>query len=288
MRIISSVQFFVCWAIAVECAVGQTIDAGRGSLPIVVPLGYEQEKPAPLVVLLHGYTGNGPQQDSYMKVSSLAHSYGFLFVVPNGTREESGARNRFWNGTEACCDFFGSNVEDSTYIRRLIDEVTKNYAVDANRVFLIGHSNGGFMSHRLAVDHPDTIAAIASLAGAAPNKLTGVKPKRPVNILQIHGTKDRLNLYQGGQIRDVKYPGAMETVEKWAEFYGWSTKATSPPKKLDLDKQLEGNESTITQYGNGSVELWTIHDGGHIPALSETFTKHVIEWLMAHPKMARN
>ena len=40
-----------------------------------------------------------------------------------------------------------------------------HYNVDPGRVCLIGHSNGGFMSHRFACDRADLVAAIVSLAG---------------------------------------------------------------------------------------------------------------------------
>jgi len=281
--------YFICVLLsAILChqVFAQTIDVGRGAVPLVVPSDYDDAEPAPLVVLLHGYTENGSGQDAYMKISPQADTYGFLFIAPNGTREPVGQGSRFWNATDACCNFYGSDVDDSGYIRNLIDEIKGHYSVDENRVYLIGHSNGGFMSYRMAVDHPDTIAAIASLAGAAPNELSGPKPEHPVSILQIHGTEDQVILYDGGWIGFNPYPGAVQTVEKWAEFYELSTDAVSPTNGLDLDDWLEGDETTITQYGSGLVELWTIDGGGHIPVLSNTFANHVIEWLMAHPKPA--
>jgi polyhydroxybutyrate depolymerase len=76
----------------------------------------------------------------------------------------------------------------------------------------------------------------------------------------------------------------VEGLEKWAEFLGGSKEVTTLSKKLNLDTNLEGNETIITQYMDGSLELWTIHGGGHIPAFPENFAKLVIEWLMAHPK----
>lgn len=266
----------------------QTIDAGRGEVALVVPSDYDAGKPAPLIMLIHGYGSNGAAQDSLWKIAAQADTYGFLFIAPNGTKEASEEKRPFWNATGACCDFYETGVDDSAYLLKVIDEVKKHYSVDANRVYVMGHSNGGFMSHRMALDHPDTIAAIAALNGAAPLELPGPKPERPVNILHIHGTVDRLNSYQGGEIRGVRYPGPVETVEKWAEFSGGSTQVTTLTKKLDLDKRLEGNETTVTQYLDGSVELWTINGGGHIPAFTDNFSRLVIEWLMAHPKRAKD
>jgi len=265
-------------------AFAESIDLGRGPVPLVVPSNYDESKPAPLIVLLHGYTASGAAQNAYWKLSGLADTYGFLFIAPDGTREKTEAKSRFWNATEACCDFQKSEVDDSGYILGLINEVKKQYSVDANRVYVTGHSNGGFMSHRLAQDHPDTIAAIVALNGAAPNTLKGPKPKRPVHILHVHGTEDELNAYEGGDVFGVRYPGPEETVKKWAE-YAWGTSEMSKvSERLDLDAKLEGAETSITRYANGSVELWTIEGGGHVPAFTKDWGKLIVEWMLAHPK----
>jgi len=160
--------------------------------------------------------------------------------------------------------------------------------VDANRIYLIGHSNGGFMSYRMAYDHPDLVAAVASLAGASPAQLDRAAPAVPVNILQIHGTKDTTIKYDGDHIGKYDYPGAEATTKMWAAYNGCSTKPISPTKTLDLERHIDGNETKITRYaGNGhggDVELWTIEGGSHIPLISDSFSREVIEWLYAHPK----
>ena len=167
----------------------QSIDLGRGELPVTVPDDYDAATPAPLIVLLHGYTSSGAGQDSYMGFSAIADTYGFLLVSPDGDKESGGDENRFWNASSACCNFFQSDVDDSAYILSIIKEVKADFNVDANRVYLIGHSNGGFMSYRAAYDHSETIAAIASLAGASHADMRSA-PENPVHVLQIHGTSD--------------------------------------------------------------------------------------------------
>ena len=282
------IALFACIAlltIGVQNAGAETIDVGRGDVPLSVPAGYSKDSPAPLIVLLHGYTSSGKQQEGYMKFGKIVDEYGFLYLTPDGTKEEGGRKVQFWNATEACCNFQGSEVDDSAYILSLINEVKKQYSVDEKRVYLIGHSNGGFMSHRMAQDHPDTIAAICSLAGAAPAELKGPAPANPVNILQIHGTKDTVILYDGGDIQGAEYPSAAASVEKFAVHNGVEVKKKEVRKKLDLDKRVDGKETTITRWDkDGSLELWSIVGGSHIPAVSDTFTKSVVEWLLAHPK----
>lgn len=287
MRIFPSLLLFAIALVISGGAWAETIDVGRGEIPVRVPAGYDAKKPAPLVMLVHGYTGSGEGQERYMKFGELADEYGFLMIAPNGTVEKEGGKNRFWNAGNVCCNFQGSTVDDSAYLLEVIDTVKEQFSVNDRRVYLIGHSNGAYMSHRMAMEHPDTIAAIAGLAGMPSFKLDGPEPERPVHILQIHGTNDRVIRFEGGKIGNNAYPSARETIDLWAKYNGVPGRARISPKKLDLDKSIEGDETTVTKYRGGRTELWTIQDGTHIPTISDTFSRQVIEWLMAHPKSKR-
>ena len=283
-----------CWALvgvllltAPGAASAQTVDAGRGELPVHVPSSYSAAAPAPLIVLLHGYTSSGAGQDTYMQVSALKDAYGFILVAPDGTREDGGNRPRFWNASAACCNFAGSTVDDVAYLTGLIDAVKADYAVDDKRVYLFGHSNGGFMAYRMAHEHGDAIAAIASLAGADQSR-PRPEPPEPVHVLQIHGTADTAIPYEGGGFRDEPVPGARASVENWAAHNGCAP-AGADSGALDLDSGLDGLDTDVSRYTDGcrpggSAELWTINGGGHVPALSAQFTRLVVEWLLGHPK----
>ena len=222
-----------------------------------------------------------------MGISELADRYGFLFIAPDGNKEPGGDENRFWNATPACCDFFQTEVDDSGYVLGIIDKIKSDYNVDANRVFLIGHSNGGFMSYRAAYEHSNTIAAIASLAGA--NHIEAREaPDSPVHVLQIHGTADGTIAYEGDEIQGNNYPSALETVQRWASYNGCSNSGGDRELR-DLEAGIAGHESSVLTFAEGckaggSSELWTIDGGSHVPSLSDTFSQQVVEWLYAHPK----
>ena len=268
-------------------AQAQSVELGRGEIPVTVPASYDAAEPAPLIVLLHGYGSSGPGQDAYFGVSDLAEDYGFLFIAPTGTVEAAGEQRTFWNASAACCNFQGSEVDDVAYVVGLIDAVSEEWSVDRDRVYLVGHSNGGFMSYRIAYEHPDRIAAIASLAGAAQGGQRDA-PAAPVNILQIHGTADEVIEYGGGEIADNRYPGARGSVAQWARWNGCDRQARGREAR-DLDASLPGHESGALVYRagcapGGAVTLWTISAGGHSPPLSESFAAQVVEWLYAHPK----
>ena len=283
---IPTLSLLVLFAVT-ESASAQTVNAGRGNLPVTVPTSYDDTTPAPLIVLLHTYGRTGRIQDEYMSLSALADAYGFIMVAPDGTPSEAENNPLFWNASTACCNWDGKDLDDSTYLASLIDAVKANYRIDPKRVFIVGHSNGAFMAHRMAHDHSDVIAAIVSIAGAD-QTIERPTPAHSVHVLQIHGDADTAIAYDGGSIRGASYPSARQTVENWAARNGCGT-AGVDSSTFDLDRTLAGMESTVTRYTSGcrpggSAELWTIAGGAHIPELSDHFTRLTVEWVLGHPK----
>ncbi len=260
---------------------------GDRPVTVHVPASYVPGTAAPLVILLHGYGASGALQDLYFGMTAVSDARGFLYAFPDGTVDSDG--KHFWNATDACCDLHGTKVDDSTYVSSLITQIQARYSVDPKRIFLVGHSNGAFMSYRMACDHADQIAAIASLAGAMFSDVSKCAPSQPVSVLQIHGTADDTVRFDGDQIAGQGYPGAKTTVADWVTFDGCSTTADTSAPPLDLDTRLAGAETTVTKYATGCkpgghAELWTIAGGAHLPSLTASFSTSVIDFLFAHPK----
>jgi polyhydroxybutyrate depolymerase len=242
--------------------------------------------PAPLVVVLHGYGASGSLQEAYLKLAPVTDAHGMLLVTVDGTENAIG--KRFWNATDACCAGRRSDVDDSTYLRGVIADVAAHHHVDPKRLYLVGHSNGGFMAYRMACDHADTVAAIVSLEAATWNDPGRCRPSTSVAVLEIHGTADPTIAYDGGRIGNARYPGAKQTVETWARYDGCRLTPDAPapaPHPIEAGKR----RATVTAYshgcrGNGHVELWTQPGGTHIPPLAPTFAAQVVDHLLAHPK----
>ena len=250
-----------------------------------IPSSYSKDSSIPLVVLLHGYGSTGAQQESYMKFESVAEKNKFILVYPDGTIDSVG--RRFWNATDACCSFF-SQVDDDAYLLAILKEMESRYSIDAKRIYFVGHSNGGFMSYRMACKHPDRIAAIASLAGASFFKPTDCGATNSVSVLQVHGTKDETIFYDGGQILGNSYPSAFASASQWATVNQCTQNAVTRSTKIDLEGNLAGDETSIKAWTNcqssSEVELWTMENGTHIPTLTSTFATKIWEFFAAHPK----
>jgi hypothetical protein len=116
-------------------------------------------------VCLYTHTARPAQmQESYFQLAATASFNGMLYADPDETTDPNGIM--FWNATNSCCDLFHRGVDDSAYIASIIADVKSTVAVDPKRIFVVGHSNAGFMAYRMACNHAGDIAAIVSLAGA--------------------------------------------------------------------------------------------------------------------------
>jgi polyhydroxybutyrate depolymerase len=254
---------------------------------LIVPDGYDPREPTPLVLLLHGYTASGLVQLAYFGLEQVAQERNILIAYPDGTIDPIG--NRFWNATDACCDLSGSGVDDVAYLTAVLDDVASRYNVDPARVFAVGHSNGGFMSHRMACERADRIAAIVSLAGATWNDPARCEPSQPVSVLEVHGDLDETIRYAGGDIQGNAYPSAAVTVSSWAALNECGGQLGAGEEHLDLVSTLLGEETRVERFADcpaeGQVELWTLEGGTHVPAFVQpAWPEAIADFLLAHAR----
>ena len=241
------------------------------------------DEPMPLVVLLHGFGDDAGGADRYLEISRHVARGRFALLLPQGTRNLF--RARFWNATPTCCDFFGSDVDDAGYLRKLVGEVERIIAV--GRVSVIGYSNGGFMAYRLACDGLPKVAAIAVLAGSSFERARRCDDADPLSVLHVHGDRDGLVGYAGEAepLFDWPgFPGAVELAGRWARRAGCADAPDADAPPLDLDRRIPGRETRVTAYGGCEdgirIALWTISGAGHRPAFTPEIGSTMLAWLL--------
>ncbi len=223
---------------------------------IYFPANYDSTISVPLVLNFHGYTSNANEQIYYGNFQPIADTAGFLIVAPQGTRDFSNITH--WN-----VGWGGSTVDDVSFANALIDSMIAKYNVDPNRVYSTGMSNGGFMSHQLACELSDRIAAVASVTGSMTEaKLAACNPQHPTPVMQIHGTADFVVPYNG----QSPWTAPVDSVVAyWARY----NQCELPPLETDLQDINPNDGSTVRlfQYRNGTngaeVELYKVFNGGH-------------------------
>ena len=259
------------------------IVGGERPVNVNLPSGYSREVPAPLLIDLHGYSGDSTSQTSFTLLITAAEKRGVIYAAPDGLLDSQG--NQFWNASKACCNFNNNPVDDVAYIQSLIDEISSKVSIDSKRIYIFGHSNGHFMTYKFACSRPESVAAIAGLAGAMDSDVITCAPNKAVNVLHIHGTSDATILYDGGSLFGNLYTSAASSVKKWAQI----DKCLTSPQvgaAFDLIRNLDGAETTPTIYScpQTAVELWSINGGAHSPDVDESSALKIVDWFLAHPK----
>jgi polyhydroxybutyrate depolymerase len=249
-----------------------TVFGGDRPVDLQIPLITEGET-YPLVLVLHGYGAGGFVQQAYFGLDDLPEKGSFV-LAPEGTPDSGGSQ--FWNADDFCCDFENKNPDDVAYLGGMLDEVMAAWPIDPARVRVIGHSNGGFMSYRLACDRADVVTSIVSLAGNAVN--VPCAPARSVHVLHLHGTDDET----------VPFTGATPSADEWAMRNGCATTRTPGATTLDLDGEAAGAETSIGISdgcpADGGVELWTMTESSHVPTLRAAFDEAIHTWWNDHPR----
>lgn len=261
MKLVASL-FLLFWGL-VPLFAQQTLntsiwhDGVQRSYILYVPQSYSATKPAPLVFNFHGYQSNAQQQMEYGDFRPVADTAGFLLVHPMGTNDNNGFP--YWNAD------WGRPIDDVGFVDALIDSLAGDYAIDLDRIYSTGMSNGGYMSYTLLCNLSSRIAAIASVTGSMTiPQLTDsadCKPDRPIAVMQIHGTADTIVPYDGSDwsanIEDV--------LDHWIDH-----NQCDPAPEISIVPNVSPNDGSTAQlieYKNGTdgvvVEFYKIFNGGH-------------------------
>lgn len=259
------------------------IDAGRGNVRVVVPSDLEPDEPLPLILLLHSFACSGEIEEAYLRFGDQVEEQRFILCLPDGRRNITG--QRFWNATPACCDVFNQDPDDSGYLIDLLELLQETYAIDPNRLHIVGHSNGGFMAHRMICEHDGMFAGIATLASATFADPDACVLETPVHVLQVHGTIDPVILFGGGCLPGGCHPSAEETQSMVAADNQCAPRPDPAPASIDLVSIISGAETEITVHrdscvAGGTAELWRVVGGGHNAPFDGRFAEQVARWLL--------
>ena len=222
----------------------------------------EMSDNAPLVFVLHGYSGSANGMISYTSMNSVADEYGFAICYPQGKSDQSGYN--FWNVGYA----FHQNetVDDVDFLSTLANYLQNEYNLDPQNTYSTGFSNGGDMSYMLACQASDVFRAIAPVAGCMMEEIYNTCNTPPVPVLEIHGTNDGVTLWDGDMQNNDGWGAYLSTedgIDFWIENNGCIRS-----EDINLPNPVNDGSYIIHRRNyecNEDAEVWLyeVVNGGH-------------------------
>lgn len=221
----------------------------------------------PLLVVLHGGGGHAEQVRENTGLAELGVRAGYVVVFPDGTGPTA-RRLLTWNSGGIPVSAVERDVDDVGFLKALVKDVAARTAVDPQRVFATGHSNGGMMCHRLAREGADTFTGIAVVSGAM--NFTAADATNPIPVLLLHGTADQHVLYQGGAPREAigKAGDRVDaSVQAAVDYYlARNTLRTTPVTRRDGKVRIDDYDlprDGVAAAPLAPVRVITLDGGGH-------------------------
>jgi dienelactone hydrolase len=165
---------------------------------LFVPSTYDPQKPAPLVVDLHGLNITPLQQILFDGTTDFAERYGFIVLAPMGFDVSSWWGSRPGKPVATAAVKPGGDVHYSTTELAEIDTlavlklIRERYTIDSDRIYLMGHSMGGAGTYYLGGKYNDIWAGLAPISGAGGIADGAAERYKSLPTLIMHGAKDSI------------------------------------------------------------------------------------------------
>jgi polyhydroxybutyrate depolymerase len=243
-----------------------------------LPPNYDDQIPMPLVLAFHGGGGRAEQYARFTGFDTLADEEGFIVVYPRGV-------NNRWHDArfteeipEGDEDEDEAHPDDVGFTLALLDELKRAYAIDEERIYITGMSNGGMFCQQLAIEATEHFAAVASVTAQIPTPRADMEPQGRLSVLLMNGTEDPLVPYEGGDIEialserrreagKATYRGSVLSTEETIDYWLRHNEIADEPVTETLeDKDPDDGARAVVQTWRGeaaSVVLYKIVGGGH-------------------------
>jgi acetyl esterase/lipase len=220
---------------AYRSAVDDTLQPYR----FYVPASYDAKKKWPMVVALHGMGGD---ENSFFTnydnglIRRIAEERGYIVACPKGRQPTS--------------MYIGDAERD---VLDVIKEMKREFSIDDDRVYLMGHSMGGYGSWGIAVNNPDLFAAIGPIAGGGmPQTYLKLKAIMRLPWIVVHGDKDptvpvnesrrmvKAGEALGVKIKYIEVPGGNHSnivVPAFKDIFDWFDAHKRQPKAAATSNQ---------------------------------------------------
>jgi predicted esterase len=160
-------------------------EQGSHKYAVFVPAGHSPNRRSPAILFLHGAGERGTDGKKPTLVGlgpyakARGSSFPFIVVFPQ-VEDVHGRLLTPWQAGEP----------DAERALKILDEVQRTFAVDPQRIALVGWSMGGYGAWSLGAAHPERWSAVVPMSGGGdPDKVAALKD---VPVWAFHGVGDQL------------------------------------------------------------------------------------------------
>ncbi len=252
-----------------------TLKSSQGShdYRLYIPSNYaqavEQGLTVPLIVMLHGCTQSPEDFAVGTRMNELAEAHQCLIVYPS--QPASANQNRCWNWFQPTHQQQGQG--EPAWLAALTQDIIKNYAVDASKVYIAGLSAGAAMAVIMAETYPEMYTAVGVHSGLAYRSASDL----PSAMLAMHkggaaDTNDVTNsqfvpmiVFHGDQDHTVSIRNGEHVFEQAKQ----RLQTQKTPLTTQQYKPVSAQNCRSTQLqicdnkGVSQLEYWKIHGAGH-------------------------
>jgi polyhydroxybutyrate depolymerase len=224
--------------------------------------------PVPLVIALHGRGQPVSHFRGDLRLDAVADREGFAVLYPD-------AVDLMWSYGRTINDPMpkagSETVDDIGFIRQLLDGLASRKVADTHRVYVVGSSRRGLMTFTLTCVLADRIAAAAALiTGMTEHQRDACRPSRPVPIMALAGTNDRIQLYGGWLTPLGRLLSVPETMETWRVLHGC---AQQDGRLLPHRDKADRTRVMLIEWSGctsgARLRLYRVQGGGHrLPSLA--------------------
>ncbi|MCK0207835.1 prolyl oligopeptidase family serine peptidase [Starkeya koreensis] len=265
-------------------AQAQTREAARNSERTLVSGGLTREYilhlpknappgPLPLVIALHGALQPAGMMQRYLDLDAVADREGFAVAYPKGL-------NLLWNdGRSSIAGFIPLlyKRDDGRFVVDLLDKLAAQGIADPSRAYLMGFSNGGFLTAYVACRFAERFQAYATMMMTVPVGYSdSCRPSKPVPILLMNGTYDPIVPMFGRPTPGARLMSADATAALFARLDGCA--------KPEVASAPHARITRWTRCAPGGEVAYYEVAGGHQPPSQSTDAVDALASVLLGPR----
>ncbi len=191
-------------------------------VPSTLPSG-----PVPLIVYLHGCNQDATDAAIGTRWNEAAEEHGFIAVYPEQRVSSADSEDPTDGNGAHCWNWYLPQHEqrdagEPSTIAGITRLVMDSYAIDPDRVYMMGTSGGAGMASIMGATYPDLYAAIALVAGVpyggsdysgAQAAMAMGEHARVMPVFALHGTLDEAAIFPLGVAEVQQWLGTNDLVD---------------------------------------------------------------------------